>query len=316
MRPLRPPPSPPCPPWWVDLVHPVPLGAAAILFLNDHALKGASLLPGWLTGKLSDVTGLFVFPIVLVACLRWAAAAAGRDVPRSRALVWGAAAVTGALFAAVKLSPGVNRWASALLGPMVMDPWDLAALVALVPAGAWMSRRTAAGALRGGTPALRTAAAAFAGLACVATSKVEEIPPGLLHGGPGAPVPVVAACAHLAPVTCRYDATRVVVRLSVKRHDSSACAVQIAALGTRGPEGAVSVALQSGGSVELGDPDAALIGAWGRPAKAGVAWESATAVVTQWGQGPEGPTRHRGSVAVECRPGFGDDTQPPAEVAR
>jgi len=47
------------------LVRPIALAALALLILNDHVLKSA--FPGPLTGKLSDVAGLMLFPIVLVA---------------------------------------------------------------------------------------------------------------------------------------------------------------------------------------------------------------------------------------------------------
>ena len=41
------------------LLHPLWLGSLALLVLNDHVLKGAGLLPGVLTGKLSDFAGVF-----------------------------------------------------------------------------------------------------------------------------------------------------------------------------------------------------------------------------------------------------------------
>ena len=47
------------PGWWVALV---------VLLVNDHLLKGGGILPGWLTGKLSDFAFLVVLP-VLVASL-------------------------------------------------------------------------------------------------------------------------------------------------------------------------------------------------------------------------------------------------------
>lgn len=47
------------------LVHPVPLGALALLLVNDHILKAGH--PGWLSGKLSDVAGLILLPFVLLA---------------------------------------------------------------------------------------------------------------------------------------------------------------------------------------------------------------------------------------------------------
>jgi len=47
--------------WWVAL---------AVLVVNDHVLKGAGLLPGWLTGKLSDFAGLVVAPVVVSTIAR------------------------------------------------------------------------------------------------------------------------------------------------------------------------------------------------------------------------------------------------------
>ncbi len=49
------------------MVHPIPLAAVALLALNDHFLKAN--YPSYLTGKLSDLTGVFVFPILL--CALW-----------------------------------------------------------------------------------------------------------------------------------------------------------------------------------------------------------------------------------------------------
>ena len=40
------------------LTHPAFTGAVALLAVNDHVLK--PLVGGWLTGKLSDVAGVFV----------------------------------------------------------------------------------------------------------------------------------------------------------------------------------------------------------------------------------------------------------------
>lgn len=45
------------------LLHPVALGAVLVLVVNDHYLKQA--IPGWFTGKLSDVAGLIYFPLFL-----------------------------------------------------------------------------------------------------------------------------------------------------------------------------------------------------------------------------------------------------------
>jgi hypothetical protein len=47
------------------LLHPVALGALALLVLNDHLFK--RVCPSPVTGKLSDFAGVFVLPLVLSA---------------------------------------------------------------------------------------------------------------------------------------------------------------------------------------------------------------------------------------------------------
>jgi hypothetical protein len=47
------------------LAHPLWLASLVLLVANDHFFKGSGLLPGWLTGKLSDFAGLFVAPALL-----------------------------------------------------------------------------------------------------------------------------------------------------------------------------------------------------------------------------------------------------------
>src|SRR5262249_269111 len=113
-------------PWSSDLLHPAPLAAVALLAVNDHLLKGSGLLPGWLTGKLSDFAGMFFFPILLVAAARGALRiAAGRDVEDRRALAASAALATGVVFTLLKLSAPFNAWMTAHWGVNVMDPTDL-----------------------------------------------------------------------------------------------------------------------------------------------------------------------------------------------
>jgi hypothetical protein len=46
---------------------PLALAALVLLFVNDHELK--QRWPGWLTGKLSDLAGLVLLPIVLLTLL-------------------------------------------------------------------------------------------------------------------------------------------------------------------------------------------------------------------------------------------------------
>src|SRR5919108_3596562 len=59
------------------LLHPLVLVALAALVVNDHLLKPT--FPGVVTGKLSDVAGLLLAPVVAVAAIELVAAAAGRD---------------------------------------------------------------------------------------------------------------------------------------------------------------------------------------------------------------------------------------------
>lgn len=156
------------PPIGADLCRPLPLLAAAVLGANDHLLEGAGLLPGSITGKLGDVAGLFLFPILLCALLRALTAAAGRDLPRHR-IAGPAALATAAGFAAVKLWPGFNALVGRLWGGNVMDPGDLWTLPMVALAWLWLldreRRRSASHA-----PAWLRAAALLGALAvCAAT---------------------------------------------------------------------------------------------------------------------------------------------------
>ncbi len=131
-----------------------------VLVVNDHVLKGAGLLPGWLTGKLSDFAGLVVAPPL-------AAFLARARTPPGRALAFGA--VIG-WFCAVKVSPAAAEATEAVMGAVRIpwrlwsDPTDLVGL--LVTPLAWRVRPalTPSGRLRRAVPAILGAAA------CLATS--------------------------------------------------------------------------------------------------------------------------------------------------
>ena len=139
------------------------------LVLNDWVLKGSGLLPAWLTGKLSDIAGLTIAPVVLAALLTLA-----RVPERVARLV--AVASIGAAFAALKLDAraaaaydgAVNATTRALSLPFVArtarDPSDLLALP-LLGAGIWLSRR-----LSRDRGVLRSGALGLGLLACAATS--------------------------------------------------------------------------------------------------------------------------------------------------
>jgi hypothetical protein len=109
------------------LLHPASWIALLVLALNDHVLKGAGMLPAWVTGKLSDFAGLFVAPIVLAVLVR----------ARRRPSVLACYALVGVTFAALEL-PAVAAWLGAVAGVVLWaDRSDLLALAALWPSW-WM----------------------------------------------------------------------------------------------------------------------------------------------------------------------------------
>jgi hypothetical protein len=141
------------------LLHPIAIGALALLVVNDHVLKAA--WPGLVTGKASDVAGLVLVPLLSVELARLLAG--GRLPPRARAQVAAAAALLiAATFVAVKLHPvaneayaillGLIQWPGALVGnllagaplatagraPTVLDSGDLIALPAAA-VGWWLA---------------------------------------------------------------------------------------------------------------------------------------------------------------------------------
>jgi len=155
---------------WHGLAHPGWWAALGLLALNDHVLKGRGLLPGALTGKLSDLAGLVVAPVLAAALLG----------ARGRRGVAAAFALVAAGFAAIKVSPaasGAYVGALAALGMRArnaVDPTDLAALAVLPLAWRLCVERPVA-ALRAGRQRL---AVALGGIACVATSQPDPGPPG------------------------------------------------------------------------------------------------------------------------------------------
>ena len=153
------------------LMHPLWLGSLALLALNDHVLKGAGILPGAITGKLSDFAGLVVAPALLAVLLRLS----------SRRGLLLAHLATGAVFAAIKLSPAAAHAFEALtaLTPfpwrITVDPTDLMALPAL--ALAWQILLPAMQRPLPERPAAQRVAVALGSLACAATSENPQPPP-------------------------------------------------------------------------------------------------------------------------------------------
>jgi hypothetical protein len=111
------------------LASPLSIGSLVLLVLNDHVLKQA--WPGWVTGKLSDVVGLVVAPLVLAVPL------AALRVSRPHVV---AVLLTGVGFGLVKATGtgaavATDAW-SAVAGPSYLrqDVTDLLALPALLVA--------------------------------------------------------------------------------------------------------------------------------------------------------------------------------------
>ncbi len=125
-----------------EFLHPIPLAALVLLAVNDHLLKGGGVVPGAITGKLSDVTGFIFFPLLCTAVLDtllWGAARLGAPVDFSLRWwkLWAGLAATIALMAAIKLSPAASNALADFLGAIgfpshiVVDAYDLLAFPAI-----------------------------------------------------------------------------------------------------------------------------------------------------------------------------------------
>lgn len=104
------------------LLHPVAIGAIALLVLNDHVLKAR--FGTWWTGKLSDVAGLAVFPLLLVAGLELLA-----GLRLGRRAVVAAAGLTAIGFTAIKVWPAAG--ALYRIGLATLQ-WPARAVIAIV----------------------------------------------------------------------------------------------------------------------------------------------------------------------------------------
>jgi len=152
------------------LCAPAPLAAVAVLLLNDHVLKGSGVLPGWLTGKISDFAGLFFFPLLVVACSKG-------DL--RKVALW-ASAVTALVFAALKLSPTL---AALVPGKVVADPTDLVALPMVLVAYKYALRGMPATA-EGRPGMVQYAGVLVAAFASMATSAVHRPEPPRIASAP------------------------------------------------------------------------------------------------------------------------------------
>jgi hypothetical protein len=133
------------------------------MVVNDHFLKGSGLLPGLVTGKISDFAFLFFAPIVLAALFR----------ARSLAALLACYAVPTGLYVAINVNADASAWFASAMSrvyPTVLWPGaeDLVALASTPLSWWYLSReRHAEARPRKITTRLVTIAAA---LACMATS--------------------------------------------------------------------------------------------------------------------------------------------------
>jgi hypothetical protein len=144
------------------------LGALALLALNDHVLK-QSAWSGVVTGKLSDLAGLVVAPVLLAVLFR---------VRSRRGLMLTTVAI-GLVFTALQLSRTFADAWSALMGAVgiswgtVCDPTDLLALPMLGMAVALVLRPRAI-AIPAWRNAVEGTAVVTAVVVCAATSQEPD----------------------------------------------------------------------------------------------------------------------------------------------
>lgn len=146
------------------LAHPLWWGMLALLLCNDFIFKAMSGFPGIISGKLSDVAGMMLFPCFLAILF---------GVSRQRA--WLAChLLTGASFAAIKLIPAVGMTYVSILqsvgvsAQLWFDATDLVAL-AVLPVSYFVYPRLKP-MFSCSMRVLRVAGVALAGFACLASS--------------------------------------------------------------------------------------------------------------------------------------------------
>lgn len=94
----------------------VVLCSIAVFLANNVWLK--SSYPGWLTGKLSDITFCFFFPLYVSALISLVSGMGMRERVRLGALI------TALMFSAVKISPVCSENLNRLISPMAMFMFD------------------------------------------------------------------------------------------------------------------------------------------------------------------------------------------------
>lgn len=118
------------------LAHPTSFISILLLLFNDLIFK--YYWPGWISGKLSDLAGLYFFPFLIGVLLSLFPKRLGLHPEKVGKI---SIAVTGIWFALIKLSPAANHLTSSLVeiildtpSTIALDPSDLVASVSLIPA--------------------------------------------------------------------------------------------------------------------------------------------------------------------------------------
>jgi len=112
----------------------MPLLAVVLTAVNDHYLKYQ--WPGMITGKFSDFTGLFYFPLFLSAIIVLLVRLVRKDFVFNHALLLTAIVLTDAVFILMKMNSGFKdlfvQWFSDHVFTIAVtsDPTDLIALSA------------------------------------------------------------------------------------------------------------------------------------------------------------------------------------------
>jgi hypothetical protein len=151
------------------LCHPAWWAALALLLLNDNLLKGGGIVPGWLTGKLSDFAFLVLAPVLLTALLPLRLG--GRRV-LAFALVVG-------VYVTADLSPVASDAIVALAAKLGFhwrlwpDVTDLLAL-SVLPGSWWLAGRSQACVRSGRRRLLKATGVFVGGIACLATGDLPQ----------------------------------------------------------------------------------------------------------------------------------------------
>lgn len=169
------------PVWWASLI---------ILVLNDHVLKG-SRVPGIVTGKLSDLAGLVVAPVLVCALVR-------ARSPVVRALCF---AIVILPFSAIKVVPAATQAVAAGLSAVgipsrLWTDWsDLIALVVL-PIAWRLASPSDTEVVRHDWQVLERVGVIIGSAACLATSPHGETLRGSLFLVNASPKPIAVAISR------------------------------------------------------------------------------------------------------------------------